>query len=218
MSLSRREISDAVSSLGWRYILGSVCTTVAVASPAEAAALAVRLADDPGDGLAIDLRPRVVLLRLRSPDGTRVTAREVEMARRIAGLVAGLGLQLRPGVERVRSAQLVEIAIDAVDIPRVRPFWGAVMGYRQDPDDPESLIDPLGEGHPIWFQQMDQPRLQRNRIHFDVSVPHDEAERRVQAALEAGGTLVSDRRAPAFWILSDPEGNEACVCTWQGRD
>ena len=24
--------------------------------------------------------------------------------------------------------------------------------------------------------------------------------------------------APAFWVLADPEGNEACICTWQGRD
>jgi 4a-hydroxytetrahydrobiopterin dehydratase len=49
-------------------------------------------------------------------------------------------------------------------------------------------------------------------------VPHDEASQRIRAALAAGGTLVSDRRAPAFWVLADPEGNEACVTTWQGRD
>ena len=24
--------------------------------------------------------------------------------------------------------------------------------------------------------------------------------------------------SPAFWVLADPEGNEACVCTWLGRD
>jgi 4a-hydroxytetrahydrobiopterin dehydratase len=29
---------------------------------------------------------------------------------------------------------------------------------------------------------------------------------------------VSDVRAPAFWVLSDAEGNEACVTTWQGRE
>ncbi|HEU5418849.1 MAG TPA: VOC family protein [Streptosporangiaceae bacterium] len=65
---------------------------------------------------------------------------------------------------------------------------------------------------------MDQPRPQRNRIHFDVSVPHDEAARRIEAALAAGGRLLSDAEAPAFWILGDAEGNEACVTTWQGRD
>jgi hypothetical protein len=34
----------------------------------------------------------------------------------------------------------------------------------------------------------------------------------------AGGALRSDAEAPAFWVLADPEGNEACVTTWQGRD
>ena len=65
---------------------------------------------------------------------------------------------------------------------------------------------------------MDASRSQRNRIHVDVSVPHDEAAHRIAAALAAGGRLLSDAEAPAFWVLADPEGNEACVTTWQGRD
>ena len=40
----------------------------------------------------------------------------------------------------------------------------------------------------------------------------------VEAARAAGGRLVSDAAAPAFWVLADAEGNEACICTWQGRD
>ena len=35
--------------------------------------------------------------------------------------------------------------------------------------------------------------------------------------LDAGGHLISDADAPSFWVLGDAEGNEACVCTWQGR-
>ena len=31
------------------------------------------------------------------------------------------------------------------------------------------------------------------------------------AALAAGGRLVSDRRAPAFWVLADPEDTAAVV-------
>jgi hypothetical protein len=60
----------------------------------------------------------------------------------------------------------------------------------------DGLIDPLGQGPAVWFQRMDAPRPQRNRIHFDVSVPHDEAEPRIQAALAAGGTLIYDAKAP----------------------
>jgi 4a-hydroxytetrahydrobiopterin dehydratase len=81
-----------------------------------------------------------------------------------------------------------------------------------------ALVDPTGRGPEIWFQQMDAPRPQRNRIHIDVDVPHEAAGARIDAAIAAGGRLLSDDAAPAFWVLADPEGNEACICTWQGRD
>jgi 4a-hydroxytetrahydrobiopterin dehydratase len=61
-------------------------------------------------------------------------------------------------------------------------------------------------------------RPQRNRVHFDITVAHDEAEARVSAAIAAGGQLIDDSFARSFWVLADAEGNEACVCTWTGRD
>jgi 4a-hydroxytetrahydrobiopterin dehydratase len=70
----------------------------------------------------------------------------------------------------------------------------------------------------IWFQQMDAPRPQRNRVHFDITVAHDEAEARVAAALAAGGRLVDGSYARSFWVLADAEANEVCVCTWTDRD
>jgi 4a-hydroxytetrahydrobiopterin dehydratase len=120
-----------------------------------------------------------------------------------------------------RSVQVIEIGIDALDAGAIRAFWRAVLGYADEPGRSgawDGLIDPLGQGPAVWFQRMDAPRPQRNRIHFDVSVPHDEAESRIRAALAAGGTLIYDAEAPAFWVLADAEGNEACVTTWQGRD
>jgi 4a-hydroxytetrahydrobiopterin dehydratase len=80
------------------------------------------------------------------------------------------------------------------------------------------FADPVGAGPAVWFQQMDAPRPQRNRIHLDVSVPAGQARPRIDAALAAGGRLINDQQAPAFWVLADPEGNEACISTWQGRD
>jgi len=56
------------------------------------------------------------------------------------------------------------------------------------------------------------------RFGFDVDVPAEGAATRIAAALVAGGRLLTDDAAPAYWVLADPEGNEACVCTWQGRD
>jgi 4a-hydroxytetrahydrobiopterin dehydratase len=108
-----------------------------------------------------------------------------------------------------------------MDIPAIRPFWKAVLGYADEPGSDgadDAIVDPAGQLPALWFQQMDSPRPQRNRIHFDITVAHDEAAQRVRAALAAGGRLVDDSSARSFWVLADAEGNEACVCTWTDRD
>jgi 4a-hydroxytetrahydrobiopterin dehydratase len=225
--LTRQEASEAVQDAGWRFLLGTLQTSVRTESLDRAigfAADVVKVAGDDADGhLRVDARPDRVILTLQSLEHAAVTTRDVELALRISAVARSSGLLPEPeiGTGAPRSVQILEIAIDALDIAGIRPFWKAVLGYADEagaggPQDP--LVDPMGQGPAIWFQQMDQARPQRNRIHFDISVPHDEAQRRVEAALAAGGRLVSATRAPAFWVLSDREGNEACVTTWQGRD
>ncbi|MYX99390.1 4a-hydroxytetrahydrobiopterin dehydratase [Streptomyces sp. SID486] len=225
--LSRQEASEAVQHHGWRFLLGTLRTSVRVGSMAQATGLAADTVavcgDDADRHLRVDVRPDRVVFTLQSSDRAAVTTRDVELARRISATADRAGLLAEPetGTGALRSVQLLEIAIDALDIAGIRPFWKAVLGYTDEagaegPEDP--LVDPVGQGPAIWFQQMDQARPQRKRIHFDVCVPHDEAPRRIEAALAAGGRLVSATRAPAFWVLADPEGNEACVTTWQGRD
>jgi 4a-hydroxytetrahydrobiopterin dehydratase len=62
---------------------------------------------------------------------------------------------------------------------------------------------------------MDKPREQRNRIHIDLSVPRDQAEARIAAALDAGGRIVTDAFAPNWWTIADPEGNEVDIAPWR---
>jgi 4a-hydroxytetrahydrobiopterin dehydratase len=224
--LTRQQVSDAVSPLGWRLVLGAVYTEVDVAALVQSAEVATIAAAGVGtdgqDRLTVDIRAERALLRLMPPLGGLVTALEVRLARAVSDALASRGFSTGPGSgDRAGRLQGLEIAIDAMDIANVRPFWQAVTGYIGEvgPSDlTAGLIDPMGRGPAIWFQEMDEPRPQRNRIHIDVDVPHDEGEARVLAAITAGGTLLSDTRAPAFWVLADPEGNEACVCTWQARD
>ncbi|WP_435207418.1 VOC family protein [Micromonospora sp. bgisy143] len=225
--LKRRAASDAISDQGWRYLLGALRTSVPVGSLTEAAEVVARVVTACGgdaDGhLRADLRADRVVLTLQTLDQAALTARDIDLAHRISATVRDGGRQTAPeiGPSAPRSVQLVEIAVDALDIAAVRPFWKAVLGYADEagadgPEDP--IVDPVGQGPAMWFQQMDRPRTDRNRIHFDICVPHDEASRRIEAALTAGGRLVSASHAPAFWVLADTEGNEACVTTWQGRD
>jgi 4a-hydroxytetrahydrobiopterin dehydratase len=216
---TRQQISDAVEPAGWCLILGAVYAQVPAPTlneASDAAALAVSAAGADGQGhLTVDIRADKAVLRLQSAKACCVTGRDIRLAREVSEAMTAKGFRLEPGV-----VQALEIAIDALDIPLVRPFWQAIMGYVDEPGSElnAALIDPAGRGPAIWFQQMDAPRPQRNRIHIDVDVPHQAAKARIDAALAAGGTLLSDREAPAFWVLADPEGNEACICTWQGRD
>ena len=216
---TRQQISDEVDPSGWALILGAIYAEVPVATladAAEAASLAVVSVGADGQGhLTVDIRADRAVLRLQSAEAAAVTGRDIRLAREVSQMLTAQGFQLRPG-----AVQALEIAIDAIDIPLVRPFWKAVTGYADEPGSElnAALIDPAGRAPAIWFQQMDAPRPQRNRIHIDVDVPHGVAKTRIDAAIAAGGRLLSDAEAPAFWVLADPEGNEACICTWQGRD
>ncbi|MGZ8583359.1 MAG: VOC family protein [Actinomycetota bacterium] len=173
-----------------------------------------RLADAANHHPEVDLRSDGVTVRLTTTTHEHffwLSERDVELARQISTAARELGVPADP-----TAVQIVQVTIDALVHPEVMPFWRAVLGYRQVGD--EDLLDPHSHGPSFWFQQMDAPRPQRNRIHIDVWVPHDQAEARVAAAIAAGGHLVSDECAPAWWTLADAEGNEADVATWRGRD
>ncbi|MBB2944742.1 4a-hydroxytetrahydrobiopterin dehydratase [Actinoplanes lutulentus] len=268
--LSRGGASEAVGGHGWRFLLGTLRTSVSVGSLGVGLAVAAKAVEVCGgeadEHLRVDLRADRVEFVLESRRPVGVTARDVELAHRITAAARDLGLRTDPAAG-VRSVQELEIAIDALDVGAIRPFWKAVLGYtdfgaetqpaetepvetrpaetrpaetrpsetrpsetRPSETQPSEtrpaqgeagsgpLVDPVGQGPVVWFQQMTEPRPQRNRIHLDLCVPHDDASTRISAALRAGGRLLSDTRAPAFWVLADVEGNEICVTTWQGRD
>lgn len=159
----------------------------------------------------IDLRYPSVTVRLISHDIGHLSRRDLELAQRISARARELEVPADPS-----AVQYVQFAIDAHVGRQVRPFWRAVLGYGEVGE--EDLVDPNSRLPSIWFQEMDEPRTGRNRIHVDVSVPHDQAEERVAAAIAAGGRVVFDRYAPAWWTLADPEGNEVDIATWQNRD
>ena len=212
------EIVASLQGTPWRLFVGRLHAVFAVESLAAGVRLAGRVsdaADAAGHHPDIDLRYTQVHLTLVSHDVGAVTARDVDLARTIAGIADDEGIVAGDG-----SPQVVELAVDALDIPRVRPFWKAVLAYVDGPDTDDvmpDLRDPLGIGPTVWFQQMDEPRRQRNRIHLDVTIAYEQADERLAAVLDAGGTLVSDASAPRFWIVADAEGNEVCICTPEGR-
>lgn len=159
----------------------------------------------------VDLRYAGVTVRLVTHDVGGLSDHDLDLARQISAAARRLGAAADPA-----SVQDVQLTIDAHVGPDVLPFWRAVLGYRKVGE--EDLVDPRASGPSLWFQQMDAPRPGRNRIHVDVRVPHDQAEARIVAAVDAGGRLVSAEHAPAWWTLVDAEGNEVDVATWRGRE
>ncbi|MDT0165624.1 VOC family protein [Actinotalea sp. AC32] len=208
-------VSGRTDARHWRVVLGSLRATFRTGSFARGAELVAAVAaaaDELDHHPDVLLRYGTVTVTTVSHDVGALTERDVELARRVSALADERGVDADP-----RAPRMLEIAVDTQDVAAVLPFWQAALGYERDPHDAERLVDPAGEGPCVWFQHMDSPRPQRNRIHVDVDVPHDVAPERLDAVLTAGGRLVSDRRAPAFWVVADAEGNEVCLCTWKGR-
>jgi 4a-hydroxytetrahydrobiopterin dehydratase len=198
---------------GWRVLRDDACTYFATGSFAKGVELVDAIAEVAAAGDRhpdIDLRPEGVIVRLGT-HGPLPTEEDLALAERISAAAHELGVSID-----LNSLQAVQVAIDALVIPEVLPFWQAVLGYLKVDD--ADLIDPRLAGPPFWFQQMDAPRPQRNRIHVDVYVSQDEAETRVAAGLAAGGHLVSDAHAPEWWTLADAEGNEVDIAPWPDQD
>ncbi len=212
--ITPRQFHEATGVENWRVLFSEAGAYFRTGSFARGVALVDAigtLADAANHHPDVDLRYAGVTVRLITHDVEGLSDRDVELARRISEAARELGIPADPA-----AVQQVQVAIDALVGPGVMPFWRAVLGYKQVGD--EDLVDPHGSGPSFWFQHMDAPRDQRNRIHIDVSVPHDQAEERVAAAVAAGGHVVTNRFAPAWWTLADAEGNEVDVATWMGRD
>lgn len=96
---------------------------------------------------------------------------------------------------------------DDVEIERLR-----AKGIHDVEDDPSVLV--LGpSGAPrLFFQQVPEEKVAKNRVHLDLDAddPTAEAERLVGL----GATVLhrQDTGGDSRWVtLADPEGNELCV-------
>jgi 4a-hydroxytetrahydrobiopterin dehydratase len=155
----------------------------------------------------IDLRPEGVTVRtFTGRDGT-LSVSDVDLARRISGVAADMGLAADPS-----QLQVLGVAVAQDTEADVRPFWAAVLGY-QDLGE-EDAIDPHRRNPHFWFHQLEPPKPGRGRFHIDLSVPADQAEARVAAALSAGGRIADDSRAPQWWTIASPENHGVDIAAW----
>jgi len=101
----------------------------------------------------------------------------------------------------------------------------ARIGVPEDQRNSRSAIeDPAGEGPRVFFQQVPEDKVVKNRVHLDVrAAPGLQGDERM-AALDAEcerlvglGAALLRREEPAppmsagHLVMADPEGNEFCL-------
>lgn len=216
--LSATEVREA-DLADWRQVLGRLKARFRTRDFATGLTLVDRIGEA---AEAADHHPDVtltytdVVVTLVSHDVGGLTSRDIDLAREISRVAADLDVQAD-----VSGLTQVELGLDTADGTALAPFYAALLGGDVDRGE---VVDGSGQTPAVWWQTPDDDLDQalpgqsfEQRWHLDVWVPHDDAERRLQAVLDAGGRLVSDSAAPAYWVVEDADGNRSCICTPEGR-
>lgn len=138
-----------------------------------------------------------------------------------------------------------QLVIDCADQDVLARFWAAALHYEFEPAPPgfadwddyyrelgvaedelgvgvDSIVDPLGAGPRIWFQQVPEGKTIKNRLHLDVmvgggrAVPVDARRLKVNAEVDRlaglGARTIRVDAPPGInhyaVAMADPEGNE----------
>jgi 4a-hydroxytetrahydrobiopterin dehydratase len=226
MDMLRGEQIAEAGLTEWRKLAQGLHARYLVDDFGAAARFVVAIADA---GDAIGHHPRVSIgngyvdLELvtddavyRDDDGTEyivewVTRQDVDLARRVTGIAADHGLTADPA-----SVSEIELGLDTSRSATIAPVWAALLTGsaesqgRGSPGD--EIRDATGRVPNLWFGDADEHETPRQRFHIEVCVAPETAERRIAAALAAGGTVVDDADAPALTVIADQDGNTGVVC------
>ncbi len=117
------------------------------------------------------------------------------------------------------TARISHTSFDARDAHAQSVFWGRVLGFAEDPDDPNDpgdeecpIVSPDGRTR-LLFIEVPEPKTGKNRIHLDLVPAEGTRDEELARLLALGAAVVDDRRRPdgGWVVLADPEGNEFCI-------
>jgi hypothetical protein len=113
------------------------------------------------------------------------------------------------------------------DPPSGFESWDAFLKAQGVPeeelDGASAIVDPGGKGPRIYFQQMDTPKLGKNRLHIDINASDglgvplatrtEQVDSEVERLLRLGARKQSELSEMGEYcvVMLDPEGNEFCV-------
>ena len=201
-------VSDwRVTGAGPQAVFTATSLTVAAGLLAPVVAAAERLGVLPD----VDVRPEGVVVRIPHRGLEGIPAAAAEFAATVSRAAADLQLTADPSL-----AQSIGIYVAQHSRIDARPFFTAALGY--EPLGETDAVDPLRCGPQLAFNPIRHDSPSRGRTHFDVFVPADQARARVDAALAAGGRLVDESHAPAWWSLASPDNHGVDIASWTDTD
>jgi hypothetical protein len=205
-------LTEEMGAADWQAVFSAMACyrTTSPTQQRDLAAAAAALATASGFPLLVDLRPGLVILDSGKDqwenDAHGLQLDFTDLAGHIQTVARELGAAADPALPR-----FTQLFLDAADVPAVRAFWLAALGYTHDRRaEVTDIHDPRRLNPVLVFQQLDasetERRRQRNRLHLELAVPSDLARTRLATAVAAGGQLIGE--SEHRWRAADPEGNE----------
>lgn len=207
--ITARAFHDAGGVEDWRVLFWGAYAHFRVGSFAEGVRLVdaiAEVAEATGHFPDIDLRPHGVTVRTFTREDGALGPLDVDLARAISAAARRVGAEADPS-----QVQVVGIAVAQDTDADVRPFWAALLGYEYL--GPVDAIDRHRRNPHLWFHELTPPRPGRGRTHIDVSVPADQAQARVDAAVAAGGRI-AESHAPHWWSMASPDNHGVDLAAW----
>jgi len=120
------------------------------------------------------------------------------------------------------TSHIAHTTVDARNAHAQSVWWGQVLGFSEDPKDPnepsheECMIFSADGRQRVLFIEVPEGKTVKNRLHFDLRPTDGSQDEEVQRLLAHGATVHQDLRGQygpgTGWVtLLDPEGNEFCV-------
>ena len=116
-----------------------------------------------------------------------------------------------------RKARL-DLVLDCAEPQELEEFWRNALGYRTYFSTESAVVlvpDDDTNASPLVLQKVPEPRVGKNRMHIDLVADDIEAE--VDRVVRLGATRAHEgiqNIGDVKWVtLTDPVGNEFCVCT-----
>ena len=118
------------------------------------------------------------------------------------------------------TALISHTTFDSRDAYTMSVFWSGVLGFVEDPDDPnepgddECMIFSANGSQRLLFIEVPDAKQVKNRVHLDLKPADGTREQELERLLRLGARQAVDRRRPdgSGWVvLADLEGNEFCI-------